>query len=158
MKVSFFSLLVCALLVPLSRADDPAGALAVVVNKSVSLDDLSTVDLEKFFKMQKSKTTDGTRLTIVLQETGRPERAAMLGKVYKMGEGELGRYFLQATFTGAIAAAPKNLPDGAAVLKFVERTPGGLGYVRVSEVTDAVKVLKIDGKAPGTPGYLLAGK
>ena len=134
-------------------AGDKANEIAIVVNKASVLDTVTKADLVKYMKVQKTKTPDGTKLVLVMQDEGRPERAAMLEKVYAMSDSELGRYFLQATFTGAIAAAPKSLPDGAGVIKFVAGNPGGIGYVRASEVDDSVKIVKVDGKAPGDDGY-----
>ena len=132
---------------------DKANEIAIVVNKASVLDNVSKADLVRYMKVQKTKTPDGTKLVLVMQDEGRPERVAMLEKVYAMSDSELGRYFLQATFTGAIAAAPKSLPDGAGVIKFVAANPGGIGYVRASEADDSVKIVKVDGKAPGEDGY-----
>jgi ABC-type phosphate transport system substrate-binding protein len=132
-----------------------AGELAVVVNRASPLSDLSSVELVKYFKAEKTKTPGGTKLTIVMQDAGRPERDAALKFIYKMSEAEYSEYFVEATFTGAVATAPKTLSSGAAVKKFVAETPGGLGYVFASETDDSVKVLKIDGKSPGEADYKL---
>ena len=123
-----------------------AGDLAIVVNKNSSLNDISSAELTKFFRAEKSKTPDGVKLVVLMQEVGRSERAAALQEIFKMSEGEYSKYFLQATFTGLVVAAPKALPNSQAVIKAVSETPGGIGYVNKSDVTDAVKVLKIDGK------------
>ncbi|HWA85618.1 MAG TPA: hypothetical protein VG710_05300 [Opitutus sp.] len=132
-----------------------AADLAVVVNKTCGLDGVGAAELTKYFKAEKSKTPDGTKLVIVVQDVGRPERAAALKGIYKMSESEYSEYFVEATFTGAVAAAPKALPTGAAVKKFVAETPGGIGYIRDSDVDDTVKVVKIDGKSPGAADYPL---
>lgn len=135
-----------------------AGDLAVVVNKASALSELSSADLAKYFKAEKSKTPDGTKLVIVMQDTGRPERDAALKGIYKMSESEYTDYFVEATFTGAAAAAPKALPSGGAVKKFIAETPGGIGYVLSTDADDSIKVLKIDGKAPGDADYKLKVK
>ena len=161
MKTHTLPALLIALLIPAAftaSADDKAEQIAVIVNRSSALTDLSSAELVKYFKVQKTKISDGSKLTLVAQDVGRPERNAVLSKVYAMSEDEYSRYFLQATFTGAVAAAPKALPNGGAVIKFVEETPGAISYVRASEATEAVKVVKIDGKAPGDAGYPLVMK
>jgi len=137
-----------------ARADD----LAIIVNKTNSLDSISSADLAKYFKAEKSKAPDGKKLVIVMQDVGRPERAAALKDIYKMSETEYNDYFVEATFTGAVAAAPKALPSGAAVKSFVAETPGGIGYVVSGDADASVKVLKIDGKAPGDADYKLKVK
>jgi hypothetical protein len=140
------------------RAEDKAQHLAIVVNKNSSLSDITSAELAKFFRAEKSKAPDGSKVVIVMQEAGRPEREAALQSVYKMSDGEFNKYFLQATFTGAVASAPRALANGRAVLKFVSETAGALGYVKGDEADDSVKVLKIDGKAPGDAGYALSCK
>jgi hypothetical protein len=36
--------------------------------------------------------------------------------------------------------------------------PGAITYVRADMVNASVRVLRVDGKLPGDPGYLLAGR
>ncbi len=159
MKKLILSVIVAVSAVVLNAAaGDKAEDLAIVVNKASSLNDVSTADLTKFFKVEKSKAPDGSKLVVVMQDSGRPEREAALKGIFKMNDGELSRYYLQATFTGAITAAPKSVPNGASVVKFVTDTAGGIGYVKGDEATDAVKVVKVDGKSPGEDGYALKMK
>lgn len=143
--------LLCAGLLGVARASD----LAIVVNKGSSLDNVTSAELAKYFKAEKSKAPDGTKLVIVMQAPGRAERAAALKGIYHMSESEYNDYFVEATFTGAVATAPQALPSGDAVKKFVGGNKGGIGYVRDSDVDDTVKVLKVDGLAPGAAGYKL---
>jgi ABC-type phosphate transport system substrate-binding protein len=93
-----------------------------------------------------------------MQDVGRPERDAALAGIYKMGEAEYGDYFVGQTFTGAVKSAPKSWPSAAAVKEYVAATPGAIGYVRASDADDSVKVLKVDGKAPGDADYSLKMK
>jgi len=138
-----------------ASAQDKANQLAVIVNKTSSLDDVTTAVLQKYFKADKSKTPDGTKIVIVMQDVGNPDRDAALRTIYKMSEAEYNDFFVGQTFTGAVAAAPKALPSSAAVKQFVAATPGAIGYVRASDADDSVKVLKVDGKSPGDAGYSL---
>ncbi len=132
---------------------DKSNAVAIVANPNSPLENVSLAELAKYIKLQKSKAPDGSKITVVYQEAGRPERQAVLDRVLQMSDADLGRYFLQATFTGAISAAPKALPDGESVARFIAATPGSMGYMRASEVGDAVKTIKVDGKSPGDEGY-----
>ena len=141
-----------------ARAEDKADHLAVIVGKTSKLDDVSSADLQRYFKAEKSKTPDGVKLVIVMLDLGRPEREAALRSIYKMSEAEYNDYFVGATFTGAVQSAPKALPSVAAVKKFVAETPGAIGYVRASDADDTVKSLKVDGKAPGEAGYKIGMK
>ena len=138
-----------------ARAGDLAADLAIVVNKAVKLDNVTSADLARYFKAEKTKAPDGTKFALAALDAGHPEHDAALAGIYAMKEAEYTDYFVEATFTGAVTAAPKALPSGAALRKFVADTAGGLGYLRASEADDTVKVLKIDGVAPGEAGYKL---
>ena len=154
-RTRFLLACILALFAIRARAGDTAGDLAVIVNKSSKLEDVSSADLAKYFKADKTKTPDGTKLVLVVHDVGRAEREAALKGIYRMSEIAYTEHFVEATFTGAVAAAPKALPSAAAVKKFVADAPGGIGYVRGSDLDDTVKALKIDGKAPGDADYKL---
>lgn len=146
------ALAVIALSVTTTQAQEH---IALVVGKSTGIDNLSSIELQKLFKCEKSKAPDGSKVTVVMRDTGSAERIAVLTSVLKMAEGEYSKHILQATFTGAVQAAPKSLSSGGAVKQFVSSTPGGLGYIKASEIDDSVKVVKVDGKSPTDADYPL---
>jgi hypothetical protein len=39
------------------------------------------------------------------------------------------------------------------MIKTISNVPGAIGYVRVDEVDASVKVIRVDGLAPGDAGY-----
>lgn len=157
MKKLFFSAL-CALLAATgAHAQSKADHLAIIVGKNNALDSVTAAELQKIFRAEKAKGPDGTKFVIVMQDASQPARAAALAGIYKMTDAEYNKYFLQATFTGAVTAAPKAM-SAAAVKKFVAETPGAIGYVRADEADDTVKVVKVDGHAPGEADYKLTMK
>src|SRR5438045_2125876 len=119
---------------PVIRADDKADHLAIIVAKNSTLENLSTADLSKIFRGDKTKGADGVKFNVLMHDPGRLERAAALKSIYHMSEPEYDRYFLQAAFTGTVLAAPKTLPSAAAVKNFVAETPGAISYVRGSDL------------------------
>lgn len=147
----------CAWLSPdFTRAGDKRVVLAIIVNPASGLSDISTADLAKIFKAQKTRSAEGVRYLVAGCAPGTPEREAALRSIYKMSEGEYERYFLQGTFAGTIQSAPKVLPDGAAVRHFVASAPGAIGYVFAGQTDATVKVLTVDGRPPGDAGYPLS--
>ena len=142
----------------ISGALGQSADLAIIVNKNSGLDTVTSEELAKIFRAEKPKDPNGTRFIITARETGSPERAAALGQIYKLSEDEYSKYFLQATFVGQVTSAPRNLNGPAVAKQFVSVTPGAISYVRSSDADDTVKVLKVDGKAPGEAGYPLTIK
>jgi ABC-type phosphate transport system substrate-binding protein len=135
------------------RADERPEPLAIIVNRKTSTENVTSAELSKDFRGERSKDADGNKIVILMREHGSPERAAVLKGIYRMTDKEYQTYFIQATFTGQVAAAPKKLNTAHAVRQFVADNPGAIGYVRLADVDDTVKVLKIDGRAPGDEAY-----
>jgi hypothetical protein len=131
--------------------------LVIIVNKSNPVESLSYADLRQIFLGQRSYWPHGRKITLVMREPGQAEREAVLRAIYRMGERDFNRHFLQAKFIGEVLAAPKLLSTAARVKKFVLNVPGAIAYVRFQELDDSVKPIHIDNRAPGDPGYKLRG-
>ncbi len=127
--------------------------LAVIVNRSNPLEDISFAELRKVFLGEKNHWPNGHRITVVMQDSGQSERKTVLRDVYQMSEQDFSRYFLHGTFTGEVFAAPKTLANSTGVRKFVFNVPSAIGYVRATEVDDSVKAIRVDGLLPGDQGY-----
>jgi ABC-type phosphate transport system substrate-binding protein len=138
-----------------ARGGDKGDDLAIVVNKNSTLDNVTQAELVKILREEKSKSADGVRFVVLAREPGSAERSAALKSIFQMTEAEYQKYFLQATFVGAVQAAPKVVSGAAATRQFVAGNPGAVGYLRGSDVDDSVKVVKVDGKSPGDAGYSL---
>jgi ABC-type phosphate transport system substrate-binding protein len=136
-----------------AQAQSQSADVAIVVNPACSLTDVSLPDLAKIFKAQRTKTPDGNKFVLTSRETGSPERESILSAVYQMSDPQYEKYFLAATFAGTIQSAPKVIVTGVSVCQFVASEPGAIGYLRATETDNTVKVLKVEGKAPGDPNY-----
>jgi hypothetical protein len=75
-----------------------------------------------------------------------------------MNDAEMGKYFMQAAFSGKSATPPKELGSAGAVKSFVASSPGAIGFIKASDLASGdstVKAVKIDGAAASDPGYKL---
>jgi ABC-type phosphate transport system substrate-binding protein len=131
----------------------PEQPLAIVVNRSNPVDNLSFAELRRIFMGERSHWANGRRITLVMIEPGQPERKAMLREVYQMNENDFNTHFLHGTFTGEVFVAPKTLATSVGVRKFVFNVPGAIGYMRAADVDSSVKVLRIDGHLPDDKEY-----
>jgi phosphate transport system substrate-binding protein len=129
--------------------------LAIVVNRSNPLDQLSLEELRKVFLGERRYWPNGRRITLVMRDLGEPEYKTMLREVYQMDENSLKNHFLRGLFTGEILVSPKTLATAAGVRKFVFNVPGAIGYVRLTDVDGTVKVLRIDELLPEDKKYKL---
>jgi phosphate transport system substrate-binding protein len=146
---------------PGSAAAPPASpavlddTLAIVVNQSNTIDDLSLKELRTVFLGERSHWPNGRRITLVMMDPGLSERRAVLRDVCHMSESEFSRHFLQGLFTGEVFVSPKTLSTSVGVRKFVFNVPGAIGYLRASDVDGTVKVIKVNGHRPDEADYPL---
>jgi|ERR1700733_1976229 len=137
-----------------SVADEPP-ELAVVVNKSRVPATADLAELRQMILGDRLKWRDGEGVLAVQTPPDSPERALMMKTVFKMNDAALKRYYMLATFNGKEVVMPRDVSSAAALKKFVAGNPGAVGCIFASDVDDSVKVLKVDGAAPGEPGYKL---
>lgn len=132
---------------------DLADSVGIVVNRSNPVENLSFAELRKIFLGEQSHWSNGRRISIVMLEAGKQERQAVLAQIYRMDDKEFDKHFSQGLSSGEIHAAPKTLATTTEVLKYVYNVPGAIGYVRVTEADDSVKILHIDSRLPGDKDY-----
>ena len=60
--------------------------LAIIVNRTNGVNDLSTAELRRIFLGDSSHWPNGRRITLVMREPGEPERKCMLHDLYQMSE------------------------------------------------------------------------
>jgi ABC-type phosphate transport system substrate-binding protein len=129
--------------------------LAIVVNRTNSVENLSSAELRTIFLGGRSHWTNGRRITLVMRDPGEPERKTILHDVCGMNEDQLKTHFLHGLFTGEILVSPKILSTPIGVRKFIFNVPGAIGYLRASDVDITVKILRVDELLPGDKGYKL---
>jgi len=146
-----------ALLATLAVAADDD--LAVVVNKSNPVDNLTKAQLRKIILGDQAVWSAGKKVTVVLRAPGQPERAGVLRSICGMGEEDFTQHQMQAGFNGAAVSAPKVEATNEAVRTAVAAMPGAVGFLRVADIDDTVRAVSIDGVAAGQDGYKVkAGK
>jgi len=129
--------------------------VAVIVNLSNPVNDLSLKELRSIVMFERTQWPNGRKITVALHEPGYPEREAVLRRVYRMNEAAFTRYFLHATFTGQIPSGPRQLGTSEGLRRFVVNVPAAVGFLRLTDVDASVKTVSINGQAAGTPGYSL---
>ena len=129
--------------------------LAIIVNKENGVDDLKYTELRQIFMTERSHWPHGTKITVVMLERGQPEREIALRLIYGMNEAEFSRFILRRSFTGDTPSVPKTVVAATVMKKFVAYVPGAIGYVRIDQLDNSVKPIRIEGRVPGDPAYRL---
>jgi phosphate transport system substrate-binding protein len=128
--------------------------LAIIVNKSNPNDNLSFSELREYFMAERNNWSGGAgKVRVIMREPGGLERTTVLRLIYDMDEKDFNSYFLGKKFRGEILEEPRVRSSTPDMIKTISNVPGAIGYVRTDEVDASVKVLRVDGLAPGDAGY-----
>jgi hypothetical protein len=131
--------------------------MAVISNKSNEVVAITMAELVKVCKGQLSRWPDGKPVSFVTRDPAAPEMKLVLEKVYGMSKDEVKAVITSANHGRADHPAIVVVESDDAVLKKVEGTPGSVGMVDVYSISGGVTVLKVGGKLPLEPGYVLHG-
>ncbi|HEY6728354.1 MAG TPA: hypothetical protein VI197_30295 [Polyangiaceae bacterium] len=126
--------------------------LAIVVAKNSAVHEMSLYQLKRLYLGDSMNTPDGKKLLPLNRGTNTHERVGFDKTVLNMTPEEAARYWIDRRIRG-LSGAPKSVDPANVLQKVVARLPGSVSYVRQSEVTDTVKVIKVEGKLPGDAGY-----
>ena len=147
-----FSLIIAAS-VSLAAARD----LALVSNKTNALSSMTLPELVKVCKAQNSRWPDGKPVTFVMRAPSSPEMKIFLDKVFAMSEAEVNNLVVSANHGRTNHPAIMIVDSDEELLNRVASTPGALGVIDVYAINSSVLVVKLAGKLPLEPGYLLHG-
>ena len=129
--------------------------IAVVVHSDVALDNLPLTELRRMLLGDREFWPSGVRITLLLRAPIAKERDVAVQGVCEMSEAQFRQHWIAKVFRADTPNSPKIVYSGEMALDQVSRVPGALTFVQASAVGKGVKVLKIDGKLPGQPGYPL---
>ena len=125
--------------------------MAVVVNKDVKVQNLTSAHLARIFKGEVKKWPDGRNVVLVLHRSS-PDEMGTLEHLNKMTAAEI-KAFL-ASLKDKDNASIRMVESDAEVIDTGAATPGASGFVEERSSTERVVVVKVDGKLPMESGYL----
>jgi len=150
-------LLALAVVVLCGVGRSAAKDIALISNKSGHLAELTQADLAKICKGQTNHWPDGKAVTFVTRDPAAPEMRLVLEKIYTMPKEDVSALIANANHNRVNHPAIVVVESDEAVVKKVESTPGAVGLVDVYAITGGVTVVRLGGKLPLEPGYLLHG-
>lgn len=145
------------ILVLISASLASARDLALVSNKSNAVSAVTVPDLVKVCKAQTNRWPDGKPITFVMRSPSAPEMKMVLEKVYGMSEREVNSLIVASNHGRSNHPAILIATSDEELVNQVASTPGAVGVVDVYSINSSVAIVKIAGKLPLEPGYLLHG-
>ena len=152
-KLLTFSLFLATAGVSSAAARD----LAVVSNKANSVSALAVADLVKICKGQTNRWPDGKSVTFVMRSPANPAMKMVLEKLYEAPEPQVKELVVTANHGRAGHPAIMIVDSDEDLVNKVASIPGAVGVVDVYSINSSVSVVKLGGKLPLEPGYLLHG-
>ena|ERR1700674_4388261 len=131
--------------------------LAVISNKSNTVQAMTLADLVKICKGQSNRWPDGKAVVFITRNPSLPEMKLLLDKVYAMPKDDVMELIASANHGRNSHPAIMVVDTDEDLVKKVESTPGAVGLVDVYAISGGVTVVRVGGKLPLEPGYLLHG-
>jgi ABC-type phosphate transport system substrate-binding protein len=130
---------------PSAPANAATGAPVVIANKAVPVERIDAGQATQIFLKQVQTWPDGGRIEPIDLKEGAPLRTDFYAKVTGRSPGQLRAYWARQAFTG-MGVPPREAATAEDVVRLVQATPGGVGYVERKNVDAGTKVLLDPGK------------
>jgi hypothetical protein len=131
--------------------------LALVSNKANSLSVITLPDLVKVCKGQTNRWPDGKSVTFIMRNPSVPEMKFFLEKIYELPESQVKELIATANHGRMGHPAVMIVDSDEDLVNKVASIPGAIGVVDVYAINSSVAVVKVAGKLPLEPGYVLHG-
>ncbi len=129
--------------------------LAIVVHKDTEVDNLSMYELRNIFLANQQFWPNRSRIILLVRAPKSDERAFVLDSIYQMDEARFRQYWIAKMFRAEVPRGPKIVFSTDMTLDLVVAIPGSISFMRADDVTDEIKLIRIDGKLPSDEGYPL---
>jgi ABC-type phosphate transport system substrate-binding protein len=133
--------LACLTIFFVIQAASALAGVVLVANSAVQESSLSQKEVQQIF-LGKKKSLAGGKVKIAVQKDN-AAHAEFLKQYVKKTPSQFRIYYKKLVFTGK-GKPPKTVADDAAMLGYVAKTSGALGYVSDGAVNDKVKVITIN--------------
>ncbi|HLV88502.1 MAG TPA: substrate-binding domain-containing protein [Candidatus Sulfotelmatobacter sp.] len=131
--------------------------LAVISNKGNSVTSVALPELVKICKAEMTRWPDGKPVTFIMRAPSTPELKVFLEKVYGLQVDQVKDIVATANHGRMNHPAIMVVDSDEDLVNKVASLPGAVGVVDVYAINSSVAVVRVAGKLPLEPGYLLHG-
>lgn len=118
-----------------------AGSVIIIAHPDTPLATLTTDEVQRIFLGKMSIWKNGKKIVPVCLKGGK-SHDAFLRSLMDMNGSQFDIFWRQAVFTGT-GQMPKSFVDEEEVVRFVNNTPGGLGYIDSETRHGTVKIIGV---------------
>lgn len=114
----------------------------VIVNAANTQTTISKSELSNYLLKKRTKWPDGTKVVPVDLSSKSKIRAEFTKAIHKKSVSQVRAYWQQSVFSGK-ATPPREMASDAAVLAFVKKYKGAIGYVSAKANTAGLKEITV---------------
>lgn len=129
--------------------------IAVIVNPMNPVDNLSSAELRRIFSGEKQNWSNGLPISLFVRAPQAREWDVLLERVLHMSDSEYKAYWVKKVYSGEVQHEPLALYSNGMELEAIRAEKGGIALISMQDIHQGVKVIKVDGRLPGTSGYPL---
>jgi hypothetical protein len=129
--------------------------LAVVVNTKNATTEITTAELGLILSGERRFWGGKAPVQLILLQPGTREFDEPVSKLLKMKPQDFKEYWKSKVFRGEAHSEPTYVPSSGMAAQFSRDMNGAVTLLAARDLPPDAKVLKIDGKYPGDPGYPL---
>lgn len=129
--------------------------VAVVVNPSTPVTEMSLAEVRKVFLGDRQYWNSNMPVVLLVRAPVAREREVVLRTIYQMGESQFKQYWVAKIFRSEVVSAPKIVYSEDMTKELLSAIPGGIAFLAAKDVGPGLRIVKVDGKLPGEPGYPL---
>ena len=153
-RIFVLSCLCLALLQPLAAQRHDVD-VAVVVHPDTPISNLSLAEVRKVFLGDRQYWSTNIPVVLMIRAPVARERDVVLKIIYQMSESQFKQYWIAKIFRAESATAPKVVYSNDMANQLVTAIPGAIAFIDSKDVKPGSKVVRVDGRLPGEPGYPL---
>lgn len=131
------------------------GDLAIIVHPSTPVSQLTFAELREVFLGDRQYWTKDIPVVLLIRAPTSVERDAVLNVIYQMKEPQFKQYWIAKIFRADLTSPPKIVYSNDSANQLVAAIPGAIAFMAATDVKPGLKVLRVDGRLPGEPGYRL---
>jgi hypothetical protein len=129
--------------------------VAIVVRPDVPVENLTFAEVRRLLLGDRQFWSSNLKVTLLVRAPGAHEREVVLKTIYQMSEAQFRQYWIAKVFRAEAASGPKVVYSNEMAGEMALAIPGAVAFVDASQVPKGLKVLKINGLAPGEKAYPL---
>jgi ABC-type phosphate transport system substrate-binding protein len=124
--------------------------LAIVVNKSSQVDDISLDQLRRLYLGQSQSLPGSASVSLVVYT---PERPSFAEKVLGLQESVFKNRWIGMLFRGEAVRPPVEFSEADEVKQYVRTHPTAIAFLPLGSMDETIKVARVNGKMPSDASY-----